>query len=78
MWTNCHSFSILHRIEWVETPSEFKVPETTAGLSVSCIGSNGLKLELTAHKLIGYTTFSILYRIEWVETSVPARSPARW
>ena len=37
-------------------------------LSVSCIGSNGLKLFVN-HANCDYTgTFSILYRIEWVET----------
>ena len=37
-------------------------------LSVSCIGSNGLKLRLRPVTTADSPTFSILYRIEWVET----------
>ena len=38
------------------------------GLSVSCIGSNGLK-QFPAAGIRDYLRpFSILYRIEWVET----------
>ena len=38
-------------------------------LSVSCIGSNGLKLILGRTVNAVRNTFSILYRIEWVETT---------
>ena len=38
------SFSILYRIEWVETYTENAALWSRLDLSVSCIGSNGLKL----------------------------------
>ena len=37
-------------------------------LSVSCIGSNGLKLDVGVVVARVGVAFSILYRIEWVET----------
>ena len=62
------TFSILYRIEWVETSGGVLATKQLKKLSVSCIGSNGLKHEdeLTVVAIIA--TFSILYRIEWVET----------
>ena len=39
-----HTFSILYRIEWVETRYRTIRCPTSWVLSVSCIGSNGLKL----------------------------------
>ena len=61
------SFSILYRIEWVETSIGARRPGRT-GLSVSCIGSNGLKLDMDDDVTVDVAAFSILYRIEWVET----------
>ena len=61
------AFSILYRIEWVETSSVIP-PRYLIFLSVSCIGSNGLKHEDATGDSSYLVAFSILYRIEWVET----------
>ena len=63
------AFSILYRIEWVETADPGTCPAISQPLSVSCIGSNGLKPFLRAPSFARKDTFSILYRIEWVETT---------
>ena len=61
-------FSILYRIEWVETKSNRALGARDTVLSVSCIGSNGLKLCRLTGSACAVASFSILYRIEWVET----------
>ena len=43
-------------------------PSLCISVSVSCIGSNGLKLKCMKRRLKQFECFSILYRIEWVET----------
>ena len=67
------AFSILYRIEWVETYSLAVFDGKLYALSVSCIGSNGLKPEVCPQEAADRDAFSILYRIEWVETLVVAR-----
>ncbi len=66
------TFSILYRIEWVET-GRLRPPGPGGHLllSVSCIGSNGLKPEPAAAGSGGDTSFSILYLNEWVGNMGP-------
>jgi len=61
-------FSILCRIEWAATSVSIPPPPPGRGLSVSCVGSNGLQPRVLTRAWAFPTPFSILCRIEWAAT----------
>ncbi len=62
------TFSILYRIEWVETEELWAMTPVQVSFSILYRIEWVETSEETKTKMSAAHTFSILYRIEWVET----------